>query len=315
MTAREGKYTGAGGITTLGTFIPEIWSGQFIEKFYNASVFPSISNTKYEGSIKGMGDQVHIFITPDITIREYQIGQSLTYERPAVTKTELNIDKGYYWGFSCNDVEKKQAQPDYVKDWARDASEQMKVTIDSEIFTHIGNISSPVVATNNTGSSAGNIAGNINLGVSGTPFSLTKANIIDKIIECGQCLDEYNRPESGRFIVLPAWAISRLKSSDIKDASLTGDGTSVLRNGRVGMIDRFTVYSSNHILKNTTDTAWSCMFGDMNALTFASQITNNEMLRNPNDFGDLQRGLQVYGRKVVDSAGLGLLYVSAGTEA
>jgi len=80
------------------------------------------------------------------------------------------------------------------------------------------------------------------------------------------------------------------------------------------MIDRFTIYSSNQVLKNTTDTAWSCMFGDKNAITFASQILNNEMLRNPNDFGDLQRGLQVYGRKVVDAPGLGMLYASAGTE-
>jgi hypothetical protein len=315
MTARTGKFSGAGGIDTLGTFIPEIWSGKLIEKFYKATVFAAISNTNYEGDIKNHGDQVHIFITPDITIREYKIGQSLTYERPGVTKEELDIDKGYYWGFSCNDVEKKQALIDYVSDWATDASEQLKVTVDAEILTYIGNISTPVVDSANTGSSAGNVAANINLGVSGTPFSLTKANIVDKLIEAGQCLDEHNRPEAGRWFVLPAWAVSRLKSSDLKDASLTGDGTSPLRNGRVGMIDRFTIYSSNQVLKNTSDTAWSCMFGDKNALTFASQILNNEMLRNPNDFGDLQRGLQVYGRKVVDDNGIGILYASAGTEA
>ena len=43
MTARTGKYPGAGGITTLGTYIPEIWSGQMIEKFYKATVFAAIS--------------------------------------------------------------------------------------------------------------------------------------------------------------------------------------------------------------------------------------------------------------------------------
>jgi hypothetical protein len=30
--------------------------------------------------------------------------------------------------------------------------------------------------------------------------------------------------------------IGTIKKSDLKDASLTGDGVSVLRNGRVGMI-------------------------------------------------------------------------------
>jgi hypothetical protein len=315
MTARTGKFAGAGGVTTLGTYIPEIWSGSLLEKFYKATVFAAISNTDYEGDIKNMGDQVHIRIIPDITIRSYQIGQSLTYERPAVTKTELDIDIGYYWGFSCNDVEKKQSDIDYVKSWATDASEQLKITVDSEILTYIGNISTPVVDSNNTGSTAGAISGNVNLGVSGTPYSLTKANIVDKIVECGQILDEQNRPENGRAMVIPAWAASRIKSSDLKDASLSGDGTSILRNGRIGMIDRFTLYSSNQVLKNTTDTAWSIIFCDKNALTFASQILNNEMLRNPNDFGDLMRGLQVYGRKVVDDDGMGILYASAGTEA
>jgi hypothetical protein len=315
MTARTGKFAGAGGITTLGTYIPEIWSGKLIEKFYKATVFAAISNTDYEGEIKNYGDQVHIRIIPDITIRPYQIGQSLTYERPAVTKTELDIDIGYYWGFACNDVEKKQSDINYVSTWATDASEQLKITVDAEILTYIGNISSPVVDSSNTGTTAGAISSGVNLGVSGTPFSLTKANIVDKIVECGQVLDEQNRPENGRFMVIPAWAASRIKSSDLKDASLSGDGTSILRNGRIGMIDRFTLYSSNQVLKNTTDTAWSIMFGDKNALTFASQILKSEMLRNPNDFGDLQRGLQVYGRKVVDDNGLGLLYASAGTEA
>jgi len=32
-----------------GTYIPEIWSGKLIEKFYTATVFTAISNTDYEG--------------------------------------------------------------------------------------------------------------------------------------------------------------------------------------------------------------------------------------------------------------------------
>ena len=315
MTARTGKFPGAGGITTIGEYIPEIWSGKLIEKFYAATVFAEIANTNYEGEIKNMGDQVHIRIIPDITIRPYQIGQSLTYERPTTTKDELNIDIGYYWGFACNDVEKKQSDINYVSDWSTDASSQLKITVDTEILAYIGSVSSVVAGTGNYGATAGVISGDVDLGASGSPFSLTKANIVDKLVEAGQCLDEQNRPENGRFVVMPAWAISRIKTSDLKDASLSGDGTSMLRNGRVGMIDRFTIYSSNNVLKNTTDTAWSCMFGDKNALTFAAQILSNEMLRNPNDFGDLMRGLQVYGRKVIDDKGLGMLYATPGTDA
>jgi len=32
-----------------GNYIPEIWSGKLLEKFYEATVFAHISNTDYEG--------------------------------------------------------------------------------------------------------------------------------------------------------------------------------------------------------------------------------------------------------------------------
>jgi len=32
-----------------GTFIPEVWSGKLIDKFYAATVLSAISNTNYEG--------------------------------------------------------------------------------------------------------------------------------------------------------------------------------------------------------------------------------------------------------------------------
>ncbi len=35
-----------------GIFIPQIWSGKLVEKFYAATVLAAISNTDYEGEIK-----------------------------------------------------------------------------------------------------------------------------------------------------------------------------------------------------------------------------------------------------------------------
>ncbi len=32
-----------------GTFIPEIWSGKLITKYYDATIAASITNTDYEG--------------------------------------------------------------------------------------------------------------------------------------------------------------------------------------------------------------------------------------------------------------------------
>ena len=52
-------------------FIPEIWSGKMIEKFYATTVLAAISNTNYEGEIKNHGDKVIIRTRPTVTIRDY----------------------------------------------------------------------------------------------------------------------------------------------------------------------------------------------------------------------------------------------------
>lgn len=287
-------------------FIPEIWSSKLNVKFYEATVLAAISNTDYEGEISAYGDKVYIRTIPTIQVYDYEKGKDLTYDTPESESVELLIDKGKHFNFTCDDVDKHQADLNLMDMWSNDASEQMKIAIDSDV---LGTIYGDVAAENQ-GATAGKISGNINLGVAGTPVSITKDNIIDYIIDCGTVLDEQNVPEEGRFIVLPAWANAMIKKSDLKDASLAGDGTSIARNGRVGMIDRFTVYNSN-LLDKTDETgtnAFHMIAGHKSGLTFASQMTKMETLRNPKRFGDLMRGLNVYGYEVIKPESLVHLY-------
>jgi hypothetical protein len=100
-------------------------------------------------------------------------------------------------------------------------------------------------------------------------------------------LDEKNIPETGRWMVIPAWMSAMIKKSDLKDASLSGDGTSILRNGRLGMIDRFTLYLSNLLptLDSAVDTT-SIFYGTKAALTFAAQFTKMETIRSERSFSN-----------------------------
>ena len=52
--------------------------------------------------------------------------------------------------------------------------------------------------------------------------------------------------ETGRWMVIPSW-IPVLKNSELRQAYLTGDNESTLRNGKIGMVDRFTLYVSNNL--------------------------------------------------------------------
>ena len=250
---------------------------------------------------------------PAISISDYEVGKDLDYERPVGDTVELKIDKGKYFAFVINSVEQKQADIAYVDKWAEDASEQMKISIDRGILADIPTDSH----ANNAGTTAGKISGSVDLGTTNTDGSsaveLSKSTIIDKIVECGLVLDEQDVPETSRWMILPSWGCARIKLSELKDASLTGDGKSTLRNGRTGMIDRFEIYNSNNILPVTEDTTkcYNAIFGHKSALTFASQLVENELIPNPKDFGKLMRGLQVYGYKVIHPESMGTLYCKA----
>ncbi|KJR40733.1 hypothetical protein MCHI_003377 [Candidatus Magnetoovum chiemensis] len=276
------------------------------QKFYEATVLNSIANTNFEGEIKEQGDLIYIRTIPDVTIRDYVKGQTIDYERPQSSAVDLLIDKGKYYAFTCDDIDKWQADISLFETWSIDASEQIKVVIDTEVLADIYDDAH----ADNKGAAAGAISKDIDLGTTGAPVQITKDNVIDYIVDCSTVLDEQNIPDTDRWIVIPAWLSGMIKKSELKDASMTNDNESILRNGRIGIIDRFTVFASNniHSVTDGADTAYYVMFGHRSALTFASQITKVETLRAESTFGDLVRGLIVYGYKTLKPDAIGALY-------
>jgi hypothetical protein len=284
-----------------GTFIPQIWSAKLIEKFYDATVLAAIANTDYEGEISNKGDKVIIRTRPTITIRNYEANQPLQVERPSAPTTELNIDQGRYFNLILDDVMRIQSDLDQMNMWAADASEQMKINVDTWVLSHIA----ADVSADNTGTTAGRISNDLDLGTAVAPLMIVNDNAgtgettaIDMLLRMGQALDEQNIPETGRWAVIPPFMARLIKSSELRDASVSGDGTSMLRNGRLGMIDRFTLYGSNHLPLATGKT--TIIAGHKQGLTFAAQYTRMETLRSESTFGTLMRGLQVFGHKVID---------------
>jgi hypothetical protein len=304
-----------------GTFIPEVWSGKLIEKFYDATVLGAIANTDYEGEIKNQGDTVNIRQRPDITITDYQANQDLSIERPGAAIVQLLIDQGKYFNVALDDVMEIQSDIDQLSIWAEDAAEQMKIAVDTDVLDFLTNVGATGngyddIAAENVGATAGRLSGDIDLGFNTLASNAvivdnagTNASPIEYILRCGQVLDEQNVPESGRFMVIPAWFASLIKNSDLRDASLAGDGTSILRNGRLGMIDRFTLYISNLLTDSETAGAWPILFGTTSGMTFAAQFTKMETIRSERSFSNLLRGLQVYGRKVVKGEALGVGFI------
>lgn len=264
-------------------FIPEVFSKKLQAKFYAASVLPQISNTDWQGEISGQGDKVHIRSVPTVSINDYT--GSVTYADVTTTDTELLIDQAKYFAFNADDILAGQSDIDMVNQASQDAAEQMKISVDTTVL--------------------GAIYSGLSAGVDDTGAVASSSNILGYVLDAGQKLDEANVPESGRFLVLAPKHINMLKQSDLKSVNITGDGTSPLRNGQVGTIDRFTVYSSNNL--PTVSGQKMSYAGTKHGIAFASQISQVETVRREATFGDGVRGLNVFGYKIVKEDALCLM--------
>lgn len=310
-TAEHPDYTRAG-----ARFIPEIWSGKILIKFYDATCLTEISNTDYEGEIKKYGDTVIIRTVAPITMRKYIVGQKLQNERPVSTPTSLPIDQGYYWNVLLNDVMDVQSDLNLLDRWTDEAGRQQKITLETDIFsTWFG----PTAANSyvmgqthasNQGLTAGIKSLGYSIGAYGSPATFDKANILDYIVDAECVLTEQNVPNDRMWMIIPVWMAGLIKKSDLKNASITGDSVSVMRNGRIGEIDMFSLYVSN-LLPTISDGGITCTaipFGHPHGPSFAAQLTETETLRSHDDFGDEVRGLIIYGAKILKTEAVGALY-------
>lgn len=301
-----------------GGFIPTLWSGKLNAKFYQNTMLSEIANTTWEGELKNQGDTVRIRTAPSINISDYEAGNNLSYEVPTPIYTDMQINKGKYFGVQVNDVLAYQADMDLMNMFTTDAAKQLKIAIENEVFFNSFVTEGPASA--NEGGTAGAISAAYNLGTDTAPIDQSSAaNVLNGILRMSSVLDEQNVPEDGRWLVISPYDRHLLMQSNIAQAYFTGDQSSTIRTGKIGMLDRFTVYVSNLLPKGAagkalvaglsdTSTGGSVasakarrtmIAGTKDAIAFAMAVNKTEPLRNQSDFGDIVRGLAVYGRKVV----------------
>ena len=310
--------------TYSGGFIPQLWSNKLNAKFYANTMLSEVSNTDWEGEIKNQGDTIRIRTAPSITINDYAgAGSTLTSEVPVPIYTDMQINKGKYFSVQTNDVLAHQADIDLMNTFTDDAAKQLKISIENEAFFNW--FSTEGAAAANKGATAGAISSSYNLGTDAAPINdATAQNVLNTILAMSATMDEQNVPEEGRWLIISPKDRNILMQSNIAQAYFTGDQSSTIRTGKIGMLDRLTVYVSNLLphgaagkalvpgLSATSTGATASgaklrrmmVAGTKASCAFASQITKTEPLRNQTDFGDIVRGLSVYGRKVVKNEAL-----------
>jgi len=263
-------------------FIPEVFSKKLQAKFYAQTMLSEVTTNEYEGEISGLGNKVNIRSVPAVTVADYT--GSLSYADVTSGTIELNIDKAKSYAFKVDDILREQADIDFMNEAANDAAQNMKIAIEQDVFANVA-------------------AGSSLTDVNASSANVTASNILGFILDAGQTLDENNIPEDNRYMIISPAAASLLKQSELRQAYLTGDNVSPLRNGFIGTVDRFNMYVSNNLV--TASGVTSGLYGHPKAIAYASQMTNTESVRLESSFGDGVRGLAVYGYKVVLPTAIG----------
>jgi hypothetical protein len=242
----------------------------------------------------------------------------------------MQVNKGKYFGVQVNDVLAYQSDMNLMNMFTEDAAKQLKIQIENEVFFNNMITEGPVAA--NEGATAGAISASYNLGTDVTPIDqATPENVLKGILRMASALDEQNVPEDGRWLIISPFDRQLLMQSNIAQAYFTGDPQSTIRSGKIGMLDRFTVYVSNLLPKGEAGKALvaglsatssggsvasakarrTMVAGTKAAMSFALTVNKTEPLRNQTDFGDIVRGLAVYGRKTVKPEALVLAQVGS----
>lgn len=290
-----------------GIYIPQIWAKKLVMELNPRLFLSHIANTDYEGEIKNAGDVVKIRKVPQVAVHNYSVRGELTVDDitgPAVI--DLEINKGKYYAFNIDDVEKAQSDLDYGGKAVEEAAKSLKEAIESDFIVGIRT----GAAAANQGAKAGAKSQSYNIGSAEAALALTADNALDFVINCGSVLDEQNVPEEGRWMVIPPAVANRIKKSEIKEVYVTGDPKSSLRTGNIGRIDRFDIFVSNMITPESGKLF--PFFGHKSAVTFANQLVKNEVVTREKHFGKVHRGLCVYGYEVILPEAFGVGCVTLG---
>ena len=108
-------FTSAAGYGNLpnGNFSPIIYSKQVQLAFRKSAVAEAITNSDYFGEIANMGDTVKIIKEPEITVKEYARGTTITPQDLDDEDFNLTIDKANYFAFKVDDIEEAHSHVNF----------------------------------------------------------------------------------------------------------------------------------------------------------------------------------------------------------
>jgi hypothetical protein len=287
---------------TSTNFLPAIYSKKVLNFFRKASVAEAITNTDYAGEISGYGDSVKVIKEPVITVYKYERGADVTETALTDTEISLVVDTANAFKFVVDDIETSMSHVNFKEVAASSAAYALRDAFDAGVlaagFAGLS-ASGPNHVLGADDDTTGTVVGTYD--EAGKSINLLINDPLDVLAHMAKLLDEQNVPEEGRWIVAPPSFYEQLSKTGSKLLSVDFNaGQGSIRNGLVtsGKLRGFSMYKSNNIAA-TSAADGKILAGHMSAICTAQTITSTEVIRDPDSFGDICRGLHVYGVKVL----------------
>jgi uncharacterized protein (DUF2147 family) len=256
-------------IMAVTNFIQTIWSKKILEDLEIACKLVDNCWREYEGDCKYAGS-VKILGIGDVTIGDYT-KTDIDIKEVNDKGQLLTIDQAKYFAFVFDDVDKAQSVPGLMEGTRKEGIHQLAVARDSFVANLIKSATNVTTAT------------------ALTPEAVKQA-IDDAIVE----LKERNFDEEAVIELSPKGAKAFKNSLTI----LSTDNPEYIKKGVIGYYDCYKVIESNNMAKDSSH-AYCCVRGKK-AIAFVGQLEKVEAMPMERRFGDLVKGLDVYGGKVID---------------
>ena len=292
---------------TNSFFLPKIYSKKVLNFFRKASVVEAITNTDYAGEISAFGDSVRIIKEPVISVSDYTRGSDTTATKLTDQELTLVVDSAKAFKFIVDDIETNMSHVNFKEVATSSAAYALRDSYDAAVIASMFSgvsTSSPdhvlgadaSAATQTMGQHQGGSNSIDLLGSDGTG-----TDPLDVMSFMAKLLDEQSVPEEGRWFVAPPSFYNELAQSGSKLLSVDFNaGQGSIRNGLVssGKLRGFDMYKSNNVAAASTATG-KILAGHISSTATAQTIISTEVLRDPTSFGDIVRGLHVYGANVL----------------
>tara|TARA_R100000963_G_scaffold29443_1_gene20602 strand:- start:321 stop:1073 length:753 start_codon:yes stop_codon:yes gene_type:complete len=242
-------------------------------------------------------------------VYQYERGADVTQSKLTDAELTLVVDTANAFKFKVDDIESNMSHVNWREVASSSAAYALKDAFDEGVLATMFSgvsASSPnhiLGSDSATDLAAGTFDGTGNLDIG---FDSSEHDPIDVLGHMARLLDDSNIPEEGRWFVASPDFYEVLSSTASKLLSVDYNaGQGSIRNGLVtsGKLRGFSMYKSNNIA-DTSNAAGKCIGGHMSSTATAQTITSTEVIRDPDSFGDIVRGLHVYGAKVLQSSAL-----------